>query len=764
MLYKFVYYFLKILFKVCFKVRLYGEIEKFQQIYNDNSSKKIIVANHTSFLDGLLLGLFLPNSQQKPLFIVHTWVANAWYFKPILSLVDFLAIEPSNPMAMKTIIKCIEKDSRPVVIFPEGRISNTGALMKIYDGPAFIAAKSGAQILPIFISGGVLSKYSRFQPENNIVKQQKRWFPKITMSFLLPQKIHLIKNNFENLVEKSSAKNYKIYTAREKRRIYSNQLLEILQQSQFSATMQLHQHMSLYEVLCETAEINGKNLPIIEDIKNNGNPYSYKKFFQIISVLTSLVLKNINHKETQNIGILLPNIAATLALIIGLSAKQKTPAMLNYSAGLNAIIAACQSAKLKFIICSKAFVEQARLANKLTQLCQTLPNLQILYLEDLANSVSITDKLKALYFGIFPRDFNKNFQQNPHTKNKNAAAILFTSGSEGLPKGVILSHYAILANIFQIKAVCDVNQNDKFINALPLFHAFGLTAGSLLPILTGVSQFIYPSPLHYRVIPEVSYDKDCSVIFGTGTFLANYARFAHQYDFRKMRFVVSGAEKLKPEVANLWFEKFGIRVFEGYGATETAPVIAVNLPFAFKSNTVGKFLPNVEFKFEKISGIDTENNGGQLLVRCPNQMNGYLKVNENGESRYEELSETAWYDTGDIAEIDEMGFVKIIGRFKRFAKIAGEMISLELCEKLATKTSENAHHAVVAIADARRGEALVLFTTDKNLTRQKLMEIAQKEGFAEIAVPRKIEYIETIPLLSTGKTDYVTLNQIANNK
>ncbi|MGN1036075.1 MAG: 1-acyl-sn-glycerol-3-phosphate acyltransferase, partial [Rhodocyclaceae bacterium] len=269
MLYKLVYYFLKIFFKICFGVRIFGDIEKFQQIYNNSAAKKIIVANHTSFLDGLLVGLFLPNSknQQKPLFVVHTWVANAWYFKPILSLVDFLPIEPSNPMAMKTIIKSIENQNRPVVIFPEGRISNTGALMKMYDGPAFIAAKSKAQILPIFISGGVLSKYSRFNPQNEIVKSQKRWFPKITLTFLPPQQINLIENqNLQNAT--------KIYSAREKRRIYSNQLLRIMQESQFLATMQQHQNMTLYEVLCETAELNGKNLPIIEDIKCNENPYS----------------------------------------------------------------------------------------------------------------------------------------------------------------------------------------------------------------------------------------------------------------------------------------------------------------------------------------------------------------------------------------------------------------------------------------------------------------------------------------------------------
>lgn len=682
-----------------------------------SASRLLIVANHESFLDGLLLGLFLP---VDPVFVVHTGVASNRWFRILLSQVDYLAVDPTSPMAMKKVVRLIES-GRPVMIFPEGRITVTGSLMKVYDGPAFVAARTGATIVPVRLDGASRSYFSRLSG-----KYPKKLFPRIRLTVLPPTRIEV-----------------PVAPTAKLRRHKAGEAMRRLMQDMIFAS---RPEQTLFRALCDAADIFGKNRRVVEDIRQV--EYAYRDLLKVTLMLGRLVGRIT--AENERVGLLLPNLMPTLGLIFGLSARRRVPAMLNYTAGAEAMQAACTAAAIRTVVTSRAFVEQAKLADKLA----TVSHVNFVYLEDLREQAGLADKLWLMVYALhFPRGFELP------TDPEEPAVVLFTSGSEGKPKGVVLSHRALIANIAQVRAVIDFSVDDKILNALPIFHSFGLTAGALLPVLTGANLFLYPTPLHYRVIPELAYDRACTVLFGTSTFLANYAKFAHPYDFYRLRYVVAGAEKLSEAVRSLWFEKFGIRIFEGYGATETAPVLAVNTPMAYRSGTVGMLLPGIEHRLSPVPGIER---GGILHVRGPNVMAGYLKA-ENPGVLQPPVSEAGegWYETGDVVEFDEDGFLKIVGRVKRFAKIAGEMVSLEVVEKLAVAASPAQAHAATSQADEAKGEALVLFTTDKQLSRELLVGKAKELGLPDLAVPRKIRLLDSLPLLGTGKVDYLALKQLA---
>ncbi len=701
---------LRVLATLLFRVRLSGSLPA-------ETRRLLVVANHESFLDGLLLGLFLP---LDPVFVVHTGVVRNPVFRLLLGLVDYLAVDPTSPMAMKKVIRLIE-GGRPVVIFPEGRITTTGSLMKTYDGPAFVAAKTGATILPVRIDGAARTYFSRLASH-----VPRKLFPQIGL-FLQP-------TTRIAMPEAGSA--------RERRRKAGEAMRRLMQEMIFASRPQ----QTLFEALLDAAAIHGHGTRLVEDLKQI--EYSYRDVIGMALALGRLVARESTPGE--RVGLLLPNLAPTLALVFGLGARRRVAAMLNYTAGVDGMQAACTAAQIRTIVSSRAFVEQAKLADKLA----ALQGVRLIYLEDLRERMGLADKLWLLLWARpFPR------AALPAGSPEDAAVVLFTSGSEGKPKGVVLSHRALLSNVAQIRAVVDFSIDDKILNALPLFHSFGLTAGGLLPVLNGAKVFLYPSPLHYRVIPELAYDRNCTVLLGTSTFLGNYARFAHPYDFYRLRYVIAGAEKLATPVRDLWFEKFGIRIFEGYGATETAPVLAVNTPMAFRSGTVGQFLPGLQHQLLPVPGIAT---GGMLHVKGPNLMSGYLRFENPGVLQAPvSAAGEGWYETGDVVDVDADGFVKIVGRVKRFAKVAGEMVSLEAVEKLAAAASPGAAHAASTQPDASRGETILLFSTDPQLTRERLQMAARDGGWPEIAVPRRIIQVDALPLLGTGKIDYVTLKQMA---
>ncbi len=702
---------LRLLARLLFRLELRGDA-------NVRAERLLIIANHESLLDGLLLGITLPHN---PVFVVHTGVVRIPLFRALLKLVDHLAVDPTSPMAMKTIIRLVES-GRPVVIFPEGRITTTGSLMKTYDGPAFVAARTGATILPVRIDGAARTYFSRLSGH-----QPRQLFPRITICVQPVTRLEMPVAP----------------TARERRRIAGERMRRLMQEMIFAS----RPRQTLFEAMLSAMSIHGRSWALVEDIKQI--EYTYSDLLKMTLALGRLVSRKCS--EGEHVGVLMPNLAPTLGLILGLSAFRRVPAMLNYTAGAEGMLASCEAAQIKRIVTSRAFIEQGKLEDRIELLAQ---HCEILYLEELRGEMTLQDKLWLILWAMrFPH------WVVPRADAEEPAAVMFTSGSEGKPKGVVLSHRALLANIQQARAAVDFSGEDKVLNALPLFHSFGLTIGGLLPVISGARVFLYTSPLHYRVIPELAYDRGCTILLGTSTFLANYAKHAHPYDFYRLRYVVAGAEKLTTTVRNLWFEKFGIRILEGYGATECAPVLAVNSRMAYRSGSVGQLLPGIQARLVPVPGVDK---GGALHVSGPNVMSGYLRVDNPGvlEPPASEVG-PGWYNTGDIVEIDDDGFVHIVGRLKRFAKVAGEMISLEVVERLAIQASPEAMHAATSQPDASRGESILLYTTDAGLSRDRLISVARESGSPEIAVPRKIIVVEALPLLGTGKTDYVTLKQWA---
>ena len=691
--------------------------------YEAAGPRVLIIANHTSFLDAALIAAYLP---VKITFAVNTYIAQAWWMKPLLKMVDAYPVDPTNPMALKGLVEVV-KSGKTGMIFPEGRITVTGSLMKVYEGPGLIADKAKAKVLPIRIDGAQFTKFSRLKGKVLI-----RRFPKITLTILPPRDFLLPEGVF----------------GRKRRQLAAAQLYDMMSQMIFDAS---DIERPLLTALMDAAHLYGKKHIIAEDPQRQ--PVNYQTFIARSMVLGRVLESRIKHDSAATIpavGVMLPNMVGTAMTFFGLHHIRKVPAMLNFSAGPAQVLSACSTAMLKTVITSRRFVEMGKLGTTVTAL--TDAGIDILYIEDIRAAVGVTDKLYGLAATLAPETLDTIRQR---ASAHDPAVILFTSGSEGTPKGVVLSHRNILANRYQIASRVDFGPYDIVFNCLPMFHSFGLTGGTLLPILSGIRAFYYPSPLHYRIVPELIYDTNATILFGTDTFLSGYARFAHPYDFHAIRYVFAGAEKLKEETRRVYAEKYGVRIFEGYGATETAPVISINTPMHNQPGSVGRLMPGMVHSLEKVEGIAAES--GRLMIKGPNIMLGYLKADLPGVLQ---PPEEGWYDTGDIVGLDDNGFITIQGRMKRFAKISGEMVSLTAVEVAVQKLYPDKMHAVVSVKDEKKGERLILFTTAE-AKAEDISAHFRKLGLNELSVPKTIKQVEVIPVLGTGKTDYVQLNAMA---
>ena len=671
----------------------------------------IIALNHVSFLDGAVALSIL---RREPVFAVDHGFAQRWWVRPLLKLTRAMPLDPARPLATRKLIQAV-RNGDTLVIFPEGRITVTGQLMKVYDGAALIAEKSGAMVVPVRIEGLEATIFSRLSR----TQVRRRWFPKVRVTVLEPVRLAVD----EALKGKA------------RRQAAGVMLYRIMSDLIFRTTPT---DRTVIEAVVEAAKVQGWGRVAVEDPVSGR--LSYRKLLLGTRVLAGKVTTLAAEREA--VGVMLPNANGAAATLLGIMSAGRIPAMINFTAGVANIQAACAAAEVRTVITWRGFVEKAKLDKLVDAIARSV---RIVYLEDLRETVSTVDKIRGLI---------GNRRALVWRKADDPAAILFTSGSEGTPKGVVLSHRNMLCNAAQAAARMDFGRSDKVFNTLPVFHAFGLTVGLVLPLVSGVPVFLYPSPLHYRVIPELVYGANATILFGTDTFLSGYGRAAHPYDFRSVRYVLAGAEPIKEATRRLWAEKFGLRILEGYGVTETAPALALNTPMFNRFGTVGRLLPGVEAKLEPVPGVEE---GGRLYVRGPNVMLGYLKSDRPGVLV---RPEEGWHDTGDIVTIDREGFVAIKGRAKRFAKIGGKMISLAAVEALASELWPNVLSAVVTEPDPRRGERLVLVTEEKGATRAAFQAYAKSKGAPDLMAPGEVVAVDKLPVLGSGKPDLVAVGRL----
>lgn len=689
------------------------EVEGVQNLVNAGS-KTLIIANHVSLLDGLLIAAYLP---RKITFAIDSDWGEKWYVRLFSGLVDFYPLNPANPMAIRALIEEVNKN-KTVMIFPEGRISLTGSLMKVYEGAGVVAQKSGAKIIPLRIDG---AQYSKFSYLGNLIKT--KMFPKIKM-FVLPACEIDVPHGL---------------TLREKRHLTSLQLHDIMAGMIYDTS---NKNVSVFDSLLEAEKVFGSAHKIALDMSKKTLDYS-----QLL--LKSYVLGAAYQKafsEDEKIGIFLPNSLAAVVSFFALQSVEKIPVMLNFSFGVLPFKSCLKTVGLKVVITSRKFIGQGKLEH--LEKCILESGIRLIYLEDFATQISLVKKAVGCWRYLL--------RKSVKLQAENPAVILFTSGSEGMPKAVLLSHKNLQANILQLRLAVPFNSKDVFLNALPMFHSFGLTVGTILPLVYGVKTCFYPSPLHYRIIPEMAYDLQATVICGTDAFLYGYGRMANPYDFFTVRVAVVGGEKLKERTAVMWMKKFGVRIFEGYGTTETAPVISVNTPMYYKENTVGRFLPRIMYKLQKVQGVE---DGEKLLLKGDTVMLGYIRPEEPGI-----LQKTGeWYDTGDVVDIDAEGFIRIAGRVKRFAKIGGEMVSLSAIEQMLDGLYPDVKQVIVTVEDDKKGEKIILVTSSETVNIQEIRRYFQAQGLSELWIPKEVRFVKNIPLLGSGKIDYLTAKKMVES-
>lgn len=672
----------------------------------------IYVIAHQSKIDPALMLALLP---ADTLHILDPYSSSASWLEPFRELGRTIAFNAEHVFVSRRLVRTLKGNGRLAVYIPDA-IEPDPKAFRLYRAVASIAAQAGASVVPIVIGN------ARFLPFSNSAAEDapRSLLPRLTITALPSEPLSELARGAER--GRTSA---------------ANALFDRMAEARVKASLS---GGSLFEALRDAAVTFGPSRTIVEDAITGA--LTYRELFAGARILGHRFQGASAPGEA--VGLLLPNSNGVALSLLGLISGGRVAAMLNYTAGPASIAAAIRTALIRTVVSSRAFVDRAKLGD-LVEAAEGA-GARFLWLEDLRKDVGPVDKLIAGLRWRVPLA-----GQSPGKP----AIILFTSGSEGSPKAVVLSDRNLLSNAWQVAARLALSPRDRLLNVLPVFHAYGLTGGTILPLLVGVRFFLYPSPLHFKQIPNTAAKIKPTIMFATDTFLTAYARTADDADFASLRLVVAGAERVRADTRRVWRERFGADIVEGYGLTEASPVVAVNSATHGRHGTVGRLMPMMRLQTEPVEGIAE---GGRLWVAGPNVMMGYMTADRPGVIV---PPENGWHDSGDIVTVDREGFIEIKGRAKRFAKIAGEMVSLGAIEVLVHSLWPEAHHAVVSVPDKRRGERIVLVTTAEEAEPNALREASREAGLAELCVPADIVKVEDLPLLGSGKTDYQGTRRIA---
>lgn len=675
----------------------------------------VYVVSHQAALDAALMSALLPAST---LHILDPRSAGHWLVRLMRPLARSTVFAPDQILANRRIFSQLVMGAQIAVYMPHA-VELDVRSFRLYRAVARMAAAANAKIVTIHV-GGARFLHSSFHAADEMPRS---FLPKLKVAARPAETVAAL---MEKAGPSASTQANALFDRIAEAKLMANDL-----------------EAGLFKAMAAAAKRYGANNIGLEDMVTGS--LTRKRMLIGARVLGRRFAAMTRPGEA--VGLLLPNANGAVVAFFGLQSGGRVAAMLNYTAGPANIASAIRTAEIKTVISSKAFIEKAELGDLVAAI--TGAGAAIVWLEDVRESISGLEKILALLLWSRPL--------HP-VRADDAAVILFTSGSEGTPKGVVLSHRNLHANACQAEARVSISVKDTLFNVLPVFHSFGLTGGTILPLLFGVKLFLYPSPLHYKIIPQVAAKVRPTIMFGTDTFLAGYARAAKDDDFSSVRFVVAGAEAVRADTRKTYRERFDTLILEGFGMTEVSPVVSVNTATHGRDGTVGRMLPMISARLEPVDGIET---GGRLWLSGPNVMLGYMLADRPGI--LQPLGD-GWHDSGDIVSFDGDGYMTIRGRAKRFAKIAGEMVSLGAIEMLVSSLWPEDRHAAVSVPDKRKGERIILVTTHPKPDKSEIQTHGRKAGATELMVPADIIAVDEIPVLGSGKTDYVEARKVAIKK